>query len=136
PSGWLGGWTLFYRGWWVAWSPFVGMFIARISRGRTVREFVVGVLLVPLGFTFLWMTVYGNSALYQVMGELARAVTWRLVAAVRAAPWVAVCHFLAAYPRAPATAAVGTLLVGVFFVTPVVSGALVVDMLWSRDHGQ
>src|SRR5690606_14034267 len=51
PTGWLGGWTLFYWGWWIAWSPFVGMFIARISRGRTVREFVTGVLLVPLGFT-------------------------------------------------------------------------------------
>ena len=52
------GWTAFYWAWWISWSPFVGMFIARISRGRTVREFVVGVLLVPTGFTFLWMTVF------------------------------------------------------------------------------
>src|SRR5690606_26273017 len=56
PTGWIGGWTLFYWGWWIAWSPFVGMFIARVSRGRTIRQFVVGVLLVPLGFTFVWMT--------------------------------------------------------------------------------
>ncbi|MGO1893888.1 MAG: BCCT family transporter, partial [Luteimonas sp.] len=69
PTSWLGGWTLFYWGWWISWSPFVGMFIARISRGRTVREFVTCVLLVPLGFTFIWMTVYGNTALYLVAVE-------------------------------------------------------------------
>lgn len=133
PSGWLGGWTLFYWGWWVAWSPFVGMFIARISRGRTVREFVVGVLLVPLGFTFLWMTVYGNSALYQVMGELASAGTSRLVEAVRADTSVALFQFLESYPLATVTSAVATLLVVVFFVTSADSGALVIDMLSSRD---
>ncbi|HEV2610648.1 MAG TPA: BCCT family transporter, partial [Noviherbaspirillum sp.] len=60
PNAWLGRWTLFYWGWWISWSPFVGMFIARISRGRTIREFVAGVLLVPAFFTFLWMTVFGN----------------------------------------------------------------------------
>ena len=66
-NDWIGGWTLFYWGWWIAWSPFVGMFIARISRGRTVREFVVSVLFVPLGFTFMWMTFYGNTALHMIM---------------------------------------------------------------------
>src|SRR5690606_16889158 len=59
PNEWIGGWTLFYWGWWIAWSPFVGLFIARISRGRTIREFVRGVLLVPTGFTLIWMTVFG-----------------------------------------------------------------------------
>ncbi len=64
PTDWIGGWTLFYWGWWLAWSPFVGLFIARISRGRTIREFVTGVLLVPAGFTLLWMTVFGNTAIH------------------------------------------------------------------------
>uniref|UniRef100_UPI0013C36EC5 BCCT family transporter n=1 Tax=Facilibium subflavum TaxID=2219058 RepID=UPI0013C36EC5 len=62
-QGWLSGWTLFYWGWWIAWSPFVGMFIARVSKGRTIREFLVGVLFIPTGFTFLWLTVFGNSAI-------------------------------------------------------------------------
>ncbi|WP_201748520.1 BCCT family transporter, partial [Escherichia coli] len=61
PTDWIGGWTLFYLGWWIAWSPFVGLFIARISRGRTIREFVSGVLLVPAGFTLFWMTVFGDT---------------------------------------------------------------------------
>ena len=71
PKGWMGGWTLFYWGWWIAWSPFVGMFIARISRGRTIREFVIGVLLVPTGFTFMWMTFFGNSALCVIINARA-----------------------------------------------------------------
>lgn len=62
-----GGWTLLYWGWWLSWSPFVGMFIARVSRGRTIREFVTGVLFVPAGFTLMWMTVFGNSAIYLIM---------------------------------------------------------------------
>ena len=132
PTGWLGGWTLFYWGWWIAWSPFVGMFIARISRGRTVREFVVGVLLVPLGFTFLWMTIYGNSALYQVMSGQSPG----LVEAVSADTSVALFQFLEAYPLPLLTSAVATLLVVVFFVTSADSGALVIDMLSSRGEAQ
>lgn len=62
-DSWLGSWTVFYWAWWIAWSPFVGMFIARISRGRTLREFVIGVLLIPMGFTLAWLSVFGNSAL-------------------------------------------------------------------------
>jgi choline/glycine/proline betaine transport protein len=63
PTDWLGGWTIFYWGWWLSWSPFVGLFIARISRGRTIREFTLGAILVPCGFTLLWMGVFGNSAI-------------------------------------------------------------------------
>lgn len=129
PTGWIGGWTLFYWGWWIAWSPFVGMFIARISRGRTVREFVVGVLLVPTGFTFLWMTIYGNSALYLVMVDGAAS----LADAVQLDSSVAIYDFLARYPLAALTSAVATLLVVVFFITSADSGALVIDMLASRD---
>jgi choline/glycine/proline betaine transport protein len=62
-EGWLSGWTIFYWAWWISWAPFVGMFIARISRGRTIREFILGVLLVPSAVSFLWFTVMGNTAL-------------------------------------------------------------------------
>src|SRR5690606_31162077 len=67
PNDWIGGWTLFYWGWWIAWSPFVGLFIARISRGRSIREFVRGVLLVPTGFTLMWMTVFGDTAIHMIV---------------------------------------------------------------------
>lgn len=132
PTSWLGGWTLFYWGWWIAWSPFVGMFIARISRGRTIREFVVGVLLVPLGFTFLWMTIYGNSALHQVMAQGAAG----LVDAVAADSSVAIFRFLEAYPLATLTSSVATLLVVIFFITSADSGALVIDMLSSKGEAE
>ncbi|MCM2330741.1 MAG: BCCT family transporter, partial [Pseudomonas sagittaria] len=69
PTDWLGGWTLLYWGWWMSWSPFVGMFIARVSRGRTIRQFVCGVLFVPAGFTLLWMTVFGNGAIHMIMQQ-------------------------------------------------------------------
>jgi len=130
PTGWIGGWTLFYWGWWIAWSPFVGMFIARISRGRSVREFVVGVLLVPMGFTCLWMTVYGNSALYMILvgGDTA------LVDAVAADSSVALYRFLQELPLATLTCSVATVLVAVFFITSADSGALVIDMLSSRGE--
>ncbi|KAK0361089.1 hypothetical protein LTR94_024717, partial [Friedmanniomyces endolithicus] len=75
PRAWMADWTLFYWAWWIAWSPFVGMFIARISRGRTVREFLIGVLLVPTGFTFLWMTVFGNSAMSLDLGIAAGTIS-------------------------------------------------------------
>ena len=64
-ADWLGSWTVFYWGWWIAWSPFVGMFIARVSKGRTIREFIIGVLLVPSAVATLWMTGFGNTALHQ-----------------------------------------------------------------------
>ncbi len=132
PTEWIGGWTLFYWGWWIAWSPFVGMFIARISRGRTVREFVIGVLLVPLGFTFLWMTIYGNAALHMILADGASD----LVKAVSADSSVAIYSFLERLPWSGLTSAVATLLVVIFFVTSADSGALVIDMLSSKDDGE
>jgi choline/glycine/proline betaine transport protein len=131
PGSWVGGWTLFYWGWWIAWSPFVGMFIARISRGRTIREFVVGVLLVPVGFTFMWMTFFGGSALYQVMvqGEVG------LAAAVSQDTAVALFQFLEGFPLSGLVSGLATLLVVTFFVTSSDSGSLVVDMLTSRGKG-
>ncbi len=127
PTGWLGGWTLFYWGWWIAWSPFVGMFIARVSRGRTVREFVVGVLLVPLGFTFMWMTFFGNTALHMVMVDGIAT----LLDTVQQDASVALFQFLHQLPLASITSLVATLLVVTFFVTSADSGSLVVDMLTS-----
>lgn len=112
-NDWIGGWTLFYWGWWIAWSPFVGMFIARISRGRTVREFVVSVLFVPLGFTFMWMTFYGNTALHMIMVGGMES----LVQAVSADSSVALFKFLEQLPLPALTSTLATLLVVFFFVT-------------------
>lgn len=129
-SGWIGGWTLFYWGWWIAWSPFVGMFIARISRGRTVREFVVSVLLVPLGFTFMWMTFYGNTALHMIMTDGMSM----LMEAVSADTSVALFKFFEALPLPMVTSTIATLLVVFFFVTSSDSGSLVIDMLTSKGE--
>ena len=76
-AAWSRDWTVFYWGWWIAWAPFVGTFVARISRGRTIRDFLLGVLLVPTGFTFLWFLVFGTTALHleQTAGGVADAVS-------------------------------------------------------------
>jgi choline/glycine/proline betaine transport protein len=126
PNPWLGNWTLFYWGWWIAWSPFVGMFIARISRGRTIREFISGVLLVPVLFSFLWMTVFGNTAIALDMSGVAP------IAETAAANLpVALFETLAALPFGAFTSFLATLLVITFFVTSADSGALVMDTITS-----
>lgn len=122
---WMKAWTLFYWAWWIAWSPFVGMFIARISRGRTVREFVVAVLLVPTVFTFLWMTVFGNTAIFLDMGVAAGELS-RDVAADAS---VALFQFFEFLPWSGLTSLLAVILVAVFFVTSADSGSLVVDTL-------
>ncbi len=132
PTTWIGGWTLFYWGWWIAWSPFVGMFIARVSRGRTIREFIIGVLLAPVGFTFIWLTFFGDTALYMIMvqqlGELADAVA--------ADTSVALFKFLEHLPFSAITSLLATVLVVTFFVTSSDSGSLVVDMLTSGGEDE
>ena len=127
PRAWMADWTLFYWAWWIAWSPFVGMFIARISRGRTIREFVVGVLFVPAGFTFLWMTVFGNTAIALDLGAAHGAIA----KAVDANLSTALFKFLAYLPGAGFTSALAITLVAVFFITSADSGALVIDTLAS-----
>ncbi|MFW5451921.1 BCCT family transporter [Thioalkalivibrio sulfidiphilus] len=127
PTGWIGGWTLFYWGWWIAWSPFVGMFIARVSRGRSIREFVFGVLMVPVGFTFMWMTFFGDTAIHMVMIQ---GIT-QLGDAVAADVSVALFQFFEHLPLSTLTSLLATLLVITFFVTSSDSGSLVVDMLTS-----
>ena len=126
PNPWLGNWTLFYWGWWIAWSPFVGMFIARISRGRTIRQFVTGVLLVPALFTFLWMTVFGNTAISLDMSGVAP-----IADTVANNMPVALFEVLEHLPLSTLASGLATLLVITFFVTSADSGALVIDMLTS-----
>ena len=130
PTDWIGGWTLLYWGWWLSWSPFVGLFIARISRGRTIREFVCGVLFVPAGFTLLWMTVFGDSAIHMILNEGVRD----LAAVVDQDSSLALFAFLEHFPLSSVVSMVAVLMVVVFFVTSADSGALVVDMLASSGH--
>ncbi len=127
PRAWMADWTLFYWAWWIAWSPFVGMFIARISRGRTIREFVIGVLFVPTAFTFLWMTVFGNTAISLDLGGAHGGIA----DAVQANLSTALFKFLEYLPAASVTSTLAIILVGVFFVTSADSGALVIDTLAS-----
>lgn len=127
PTGWIGGWTLFYWGWWIAWSPFVGMFIARISKGRTIREFIVGVLMVPTGFTFMWMTFFGDTALHMILMQGVDT----LAGAVAADTSIALFQFFEHLPLSGITSLLATVLVITFFVTSSDSGSLVVDMLTS-----
>lgn len=124
-DAWLGDWTIFYWGWWVSWSPFVGMFIARISRGRTIREFVLGVLLVPSLVSFLWFTAFGNSALFL---ELAGDGAGIAVAVSENMP-VALFKFLENLPFAEITSLMAIVLVVTFFVTSSDSGSLVIDII-------
>lgn len=124
---WMSSWTLFYWAWWIAWAPFVGMFIARVSRGRTIREFVLGVLFIPVGFTFIWMTVFGNSALDAIMNH----GFVELSSAVSADVSTALFKFLQHFPFSSVTSILGIILVMTFFVTSADSGSLVVDTLAS-----
>ncbi|WP_413492358.1 BCCT family transporter [Morganella psychrotolerans] len=126
-DGWLGGWTLLYWGWWLSWSPFVGMFIARISRGRTIREFVTGVLFVPAGFTLLWMTFFGNTAIDLIKNQGAT----KLATVVKEDVSLALFQFLEYFPFSSVLSFFAMLMVIVFFVTSADSGAMVVDTLAS-----
>ncbi|MFC0180969.1 BCCT family transporter [Thorsellia kenyensis] len=127
PTDWIGGWTLFYWGWWLSWSPFVGLFIARISKGRSIREFVFGVLFVPAGFTFLWMTVFGNSAINIVQSDALS----NLAEIAKTNTPIVLFEFLQYYPMSTFLSFLSLVLIIVFFVTSADSGALVIDMLAS-----
>ncbi len=128
PVEWQKGWTLFYWAWWIAWSPFVGMFIARISRGRTIREFVLGVLIVPTLISCLWFTVFGWSAL------TLDAQSPGLAAAVEGDISMGIYALLERLPAAEWTSLLAALVVAIFFVTSSDSGSFVVDMLTSGGH--
>ena len=123
-SDWQNGWTVFYWAWWVSWSPFVGMFIARISRGRTIKEFVLGVLIVPTLLTFLWLSAFGGSSLFLELNGIAD-----IASAVKENVATSLFALLEQFPAAFMTCIVGILLVASFFVTSSDSGSLVVDSL-------
>lgn len=125
-TNWQGSWTVFYWAWWISWSPFVGMFIARISKGRSVREFILGVMLVPTLLSFVWMSVFGGSAL----SLEARGVA-DIVGAVNADVSTALFAMFEHFPLTNVLSVIGILLVVVFFVTSSDSGSLVVDHLTS-----
>ncbi|ROS04613.1 choline/glycine/proline betaine transport protein [Sinobacterium caligoides] len=124
---WLGGWTLLYWGWWISWSPFVGTFIARISRGRTIREFLVGVLFVPSAFTFLWMTVFGNTAIDAIMNHGASYLSDAVGTDVSVALFVFFEHM----PLSTLLSTIALCLIATFFITSSDSGSLVIDNLTS-----
>ncbi len=123
---WQKSWTMFYWAWWISWSPFVGMFIARVSRGRTIREFIGGVLFVPTIITFFWLTVFGNNALFIEMfgeGGMAAAVADNIPTAMFV--------MLNNMPLSSITATLATIVVVIFFVTSSDSGSLVIDIITS-----
>ena len=120
-------WTVFYWGWWIAWSPFVGMFIARISKGRSVREFVLGVLFLPSLFSTLWLSVFGGSAMFNsLLGNGQALATYNEVGQT-----VAMFALLEQFPLGVVSGLIATLLVITFFVTSSDSGSLVIDHLTS-----
>ena len=126
---WFGDWTILYWAWWVSWSPFVGMFIARISRGRTVREFIVGVLVIPTAFNLLWMTAFGNGAIW-IDTHVAQGALAQSAGNVDALLF----RFFEYLPLAKGVSWLAIVLIALFFVTSADSGAYVVDAIASRGH--
>ena len=127
-TGFVQGWTSFYWAWWISWSPFVGMFIARVSRGRTVREFVICVLIIPSLVCVLWMAVFGGVAIDQVLSDPATsAVKANVIDSYN--PPLSLFAMLEGLPLAGITSVIGIVLVIVFFVTSSDSGSLVIDTI-------
>jgi choline/carnitine/betaine transport len=123
---WLGDWTIFYWVWWMSWTPFVGTFLARISKGRTIREFVIGVLLIPSGVSFVWFAILGGAAInIQLTGQA------NLTDAV-SKPEVALFTLLEQFPLASVTSVIVIILVAVFFVSGADAASIVMGMLTCR----
>ena len=127
-TDWQRQWTLFYWAWTISWAPYVGIFIARISRGRTIREFVAGVLFAPTAFTLVWFGIFGLSAIQVEMnGQIA------LAEQVQQDPSVAIFAFLQALPLSGLASALSVMIIVIFFTTSSDSASLVIDMLTRRD---
>ncbi|MGF1503184.1 MAG: BCCT family transporter, partial [Paracoccaceae bacterium] len=127
-TGYSQGWTAFYWAWWISWSPFVGMFIARVSRGRTVREFITCVLIIPSLVCVLWMAVFGGAAIDQVLSNPGgSAVQAQVIDSY--SPELSLFAMLEGLPLAAITSTIGIVLVIVFFVTSSDSGSLVIDTI-------
>ena len=126
-SDWMGDWTLFIFGWTISWAPFVGLFIAKISRGRTIRQFVVGVMVVPTIFTFLWFSVFGDTALHMIIHEGYTS----LITDVQADQAIALFKLFELLPFTSIVSFITVILIITFFVTSSDSGSLVIDSLAS-----
>jgi choline/glycine/proline betaine transport protein len=128
-SSWQNGWTLFYYSWWFAWSPFVGLFIARISYGRSIQEFLIGVVVIPSILVFVWMGVFGNAALHQELMEpnsLSTAINNDIA--------ISLFVFLEQFPFSPILMGLSIVIILTFFVTSSDSGALVTSMLTAANN--
>ena len=127
--GWFTSWTVMYWAWWISWAPFVGLFIARISKGRTIREYIISVLLVPSLFVFLWMTVFGNGAIYKdqhvVNGALSALVDQ---------PDILLFSFFELFPLSTPLCVLAVLMIAVFFITSADSGILVMNSISSGNN--
>jgi len=123
-EAWFQGWTVFYWAWWISWSPFVGMFIARVSSGRTIREFLIAVLLVPTAVTTLWMSIYGGIAIDQVINKVGALGTEGLTEVP-----LAMFQMFDQLPMSTLLSVVAIVLVLVFFITSSDSGSLVIDSI-------
>lgn len=129
-EGWYNAWTVFYWAWWIAWAPFVGTFIARVSRGRTIRNFVVGVMLVPVAVSMVWFAVFGGSALYQTHFAGNEAI----MAAVNKDSALGFFAALQGFPVSGLLVAVAMFSVAIFFITSSDSGTYVNGMLTSGGN--
>ncbi|QYK13001.1 BCCT family transporter [Shewanella rhizosphaerae] len=123
-EAWFQGWTVFYWAWWISWSPFVGMFIARVSKGRTVREFITAVLLVPTGVTLIWMSVFGGMAIDQVVNKVGELGAKGLTDVP-----LAMFEMFDVLPFGTLLSIIAVVLVLVFFITSSDSGSLVIDSI-------
>ena len=127
-TGWFSGWTILYWAWWCSWAPFVGLFIARISKGRTIREFIFGVLVIPSMFGILWFTVFGNTAIWLNDGEAAGALGQMI-----SSPETLLFKFLDYLPLSGVTGLVSLVVISLFFITSADSGIYVLNNIASRD---
>ena len=128
-SSWQNGWTLFYYSWWFAWSPFVGLFIARISYGRSIQEFLLGVVVIPSILVFVWMGIFGNAALHQELLEPNSLST-----AINNDITISLFVFLEQFPYSPILMGLSIVIILTFFVTSSDSGALVTSMLTAANN--
>ena len=127
-TGWFSGWTILYWAWWCSWAPFVGLFIARISKGRTIREFIFGVLVIPSMFGILWFTVFGNTAIWLNDGEAAGTLGQMI-----SSPETLLFEFLDYLPLSGVTGLVSLVVISLFFITSADSGIYVLNNIASRD---
>ena len=128
-TDWQSSWTIFYWAWWVSWAPFVGIFIARISRGRTIREFTLGVLLIPMLILFFWFTTFGGVAVHMELASAVSGVSPGLVEAVQADSGSAIFKLVEYYPLAKPITLLIVVMIMLWFVTSSDSASFVIDML-------